>query len=74
MPASTPAGSITVEIQTATLAEEGHRPPADLKALRIDCAANFGARRDHEHIGAGSSSFTICESMVGSGDFIGRSR
>ena len=66
VPASTPAGSITVEIQTATLDRKviGRQPISN--ALRIDCAANFGVAAITNTSAPEAFSLTICESMVGS--------
>lgn len=66
IPASSPAGSITVDTQTATLDRNviGRQPIS--KALRIDCAANFGVAAITKTSAPEAFSLTICESMVGS--------
>ena len=65
MPASSPAGSITVEIQTATLDRNviGRQPIS--KAFRIDCAANFGVAAITNTSAPDAFSLTIWESIVG---------
>ena len=66
VPASTPAGSITVDIHTATLERNviGRQPIS--YALRIDYAANFGVAAITNTSAPEAFSFTIWESMVGS--------
>ena len=66
MPASGPAGCITVEIHTATLERKiiGRQPIS--WALRIDCAANFGVAAITNTSAPDAFSLTIWESMVGS--------
>jgi hypothetical protein len=66
VPASIPAGSITVDIQTATLDRNviGRQPISN--ALRIDCAANFGVAAITNTSAPEAFSLTTWESMVGS--------
>ena len=64
-PASSPAGSITVEIHTPTLDRNvnGFQPIS--KTLRIDCAAKFGVAAMIRTSAPDALSLTISESMVG---------
>ena len=66
MPASSPAGCITVEIQTATLDRNVIGCQSISWALRIACAANFGVAAITKTSAPEAFSLTIWESMVGS--------